>query len=74
MLDGTLNAFRHGESWADSTIGPFEDFEARILAPSRNVLRASWWIDNKDAEVEDIEELVSTAVTEDDRVETENPF
>jgi hypothetical protein len=52
----------------------YEDFEARILAPSRDVLRASWWIDNKDAEVEDVEELVSTAVTEDDRVETEIPF
>jgi hypothetical protein len=58
----------------DEALMTYEEFEARILAPSRNVLRASWWIDNKEAEVEDIEELVSTAVTEDDRVESENPF
>lgn len=50
------------------------DFETRILVPARSVLRASWWIDNQDAEAEDIEELVSTAVTDNDTVETENPF
>lgn len=50
------------------------DFEARILKPSRGILRASWWIDNKEAEAEDLEELVSTAVTEDEHIETENPF
>lgn len=51
-----------------------EDFEDRILKPARRVLRASWWIDNKDAEAADIDELVSTAVDADDLVETENPF
>lgn len=51
-----------------------DDFETRILVPARSVLRASWWIDNQDSKAEDIEELVSTAVDEDDVVETENPF
>lgn len=51
-----------------------EDFETRILGPARKVLRASWWIDNKDAEPGDIEELVTTAVDEDELIETENPF
>ncbi|MHA7170101.1 hypothetical protein ACX801_18300 [Arthrobacter bambusae] len=51
-----------------------EDFESRILEPSRGILRAGWWIDNQDAETEDLEELVSTAVTEDEHAETENPF
>lgn len=51
-----------------------EDFESRILVPARKVLKPSWWIDNKDAEPCDIEELVSTAVDEDELVETENPF
>lgn len=51
-----------------------EDFESRILEPARRVLKPSWWIDNKDAEAGDLEELVSTAVDEDELVETENPF
>ncbi|WP_024821102.1 hypothetical protein [Arthrobacter sp. 31Y] len=51
-----------------------EDFVTRIVEPARKILKPSWWIDNKDAEPADIEELVTTAVDEDELVETENPY
>ncbi|HCN22127.1 MAG TPA: hypothetical protein DIT15_07755, partial [Arthrobacter bacterium] len=59
---------------ADETLSA-EDFEERILVPARAITRARWWIDNGDADAEDVEELVSTALEDaDDHVETENPF
>jgi hypothetical protein len=59
---------------ADETLSA-EDFEERILVPARAITRARWWIDNGDADAEDVEELVNTALEDaDDHVETENPF
>lgn len=49
------------------------EFESGILSPARRIVQASWWINNSDAESEDIEELVTTAVDE-QIPETENPF
>lgn len=52
-----------------------DEFEARILVHARRINRAGWWMDNKDAEVEDLEELVSTALDDGDaQAGTENPY
>ena len=48
-------------------------FEARVLEPARKITRAGWWINNSDAEPDDIEELVRTAL-DDDFIQSENPF
>ena len=49
-----------------------EEFDARILTPARSITRAGWWMDNSDADSEDLEELVSTALDEGDT--NENPY
>lgn len=52
-----------------------EQFEERVLDPARKIVNAGWWMDNVDAEPEDLEELVTTAL--DDAVAgtvNENPF
>lgn len=52
-----------------------DDFETRIMAHARHITRAGWWMDNSKAEPEDVEELVSTALDDDETTNgTENPF
>jgi len=44
--------------------GPTEDeFESTVLVPARTITRASWWIDQREADPADIEELVTTATS-----------
>ncbi|ALV47934.1 hypothetical protein MB46_19920 (plasmid) [Arthrobacter alpinus] len=52
-----------------------EEFEDRIMVPARRITGSGWWMDNHDCEVEDLEELVTTAI-DDAAVPTasENPF
>lgn len=51
------------------------EFEQRILEPAKLITRAGWWMDNSDAESEDLEELVTTALDDDGPSNgSENPF
>ena len=45
-----------------------EEFEERIMSHARMITRAGWWMDNADAEPGDLEELVSTALDDEDQV------
>jgi hypothetical protein len=40
-----------------------EIFTATVQAPARKITTASWWIDQRDADTEDIAELVADAAT-----------
>lgn len=51
-----------------------EEFDERILNFARKIGRAGWWFDNKDADGEDVEELVSTAYHDEDEPVEENPY
>lgn len=51
-----------------------EAFDERVLNFARKIGHARWWFDNKDADGEDVEELVSTAYHDEDQVTEENPF
>lgn len=51
-----------------------EEFDERILNFARKISRAGWWMDQIDAEAEDVEELVSTAFHDSAETITENPF
>lgn len=52
-----------------------EEFDERILNFARKIGHARWWFDNKDADGEDVEELVTTAYHDDDEASVEeNPF
>lgn len=45
-----------------------EEFEERIMSHARMITRAGWWMDNSESEPEDLEELVSTALDDEDVV------
>lgn len=45
-----------------------DEFEDRIMAHARMISRAGWWMGNVDSEPEDPEELVSTALDDEDQV------
>ena len=52
-----------------------DQFEERVLDPSRKIVNAGWWMDNVDSDPQDMEELVTTAL--DDAVAgvvNENPY
>ena len=51
-----------------------EAFAERIEAPARHITSASWWIDQRDAEPADVEELVSDAASTDVARANENPY
>lgn len=52
-----------------------EEFEERIMEHARQITRAGWWMDNSDSEPEDLEELVSTALDDEDEFNgSENPL
>lgn len=44
------------------------EFEDRVMVHARAITRAGWWMDNSDAEPEDLEELVSTALDDEETV------
>lgn len=50
-----------------------DEFEERIMVPARKITRAGWWMDNSDSESEDLEELVTTALSTPTDT-TENPY
>lgn len=51
-----------------------EEFDERILNFARKISRAGWWMDQVEAEAEDVEELVTTAFHDSGETITENPF
>jgi hypothetical protein len=52
-----------------------EEFAERIETPARHIGSASWWIDQRDAEVtDDMEELVVDAASDDVARASENPY
>lgn len=82
-LDGTDKQVKWGELNRDKLImaahgdltegedAPLDEdeFDERILEPARKVTNAGWWMDNKDSEPDELEELVTTAL-DDDEVDT----
>lgn len=48
-----------------------DEFTTRILEPAQRILRAGWWIDNREQEPQDLEELVNDVADEN---VTENPY
>jgi len=50
-----------------------EQFATRIEIPARHVTSASWWIDQRDAEPADLEELLTDAASNDAARASENP-
>lgn len=88
-LDGTENQLMWAPIFRDSVIQNAheelcrgedaamseEEFESRIMSHARMITRAGWWMDNSDAEPGDLEELVSTALGDDECVNgCENTF
>jgi hypothetical protein len=63
-----LRAAHHSLGLAD------EAFTERIENPARHIGSASWWIDQRDAEPADLEELVTDAASDDTARAGENPF
>ncbi len=51
-----------------------DDFAARVELPARHIDAASWWIDQRDTEPADLEELVTDASTNDTATTNENPY
>lgn len=45
-----------------------EEFDERIMVHARAITRAGWWMDNVDSEPEDLEELVTTALDDEEAV------
>jgi len=72
-LDGSAKATDWGRRARNATLGGAydalvadggmsdEQWVAAIGAPARLITRASWWIDNRDAEPNDVAELVAAA-------------
>ena len=50
---------------------PEAEFTQRILEPAQRIVRAGWWIDNREQNAADLEELVTDVADEND---TENPY
>jgi len=50
-----------------------EQFATRIEILARHVTSASWWIDQRDAEPADLEELLTDAASNDAARASENP-
>lgn len=59
------NAFEELVRGEDAAMTEAE-FEERIMTHARMITRAGWWMDNSDAEPEDLEELVSTALDDEE--------
>lgn len=52
-----------------------EEFNERIVEPARKIVRAGFWLSNVEVELEDLEEILSTASENNPvDVESENPF
>ncbi|MEU7993094.1 hypothetical protein [Rothia amarae] len=49
-----------------------EEFEEKILVPTRSIGTAKWWLNNREAESEELEELVADVEERD--LLSENPF
>ncbi|WP_448810548.1 hypothetical protein [Agromyces bauzanensis] len=49
-------------------------FEEQILVPARRIDAAHWWIDNRDANVEDLAELLADSGLGAELVSNENPY
>ena len=60
---------------AHDTLGLAEDdFAVRVENPARRIDSASWWIDQRDTEPVDLEELVTDAASNDPASSNGNPF
>jgi hypothetical protein len=49
-------------------------FAGRVEDPARHVRRASWWIDQRGTDPDDLEELVADAAADDMSSTCENPY
>lgn len=63
LIKAAYAEFVESEKWTE------EEFETRILVPAREVEYCGWWLDNRDAEPEDLEELLTTADDEEEEDE-----
>jgi len=81
-LDGSEKAVEWGRKVRFQLMaGAFEsmglsedDFAIHVEAPARQVTRASWWIDQRDSDPEDLAELVADAATTGEAGINENPY
>ena len=53
---------------------PDEDFATRVETPARTITSASWWIDQRDADPDELEELVSDAASNAAAGSVESPY
>jgi hypothetical protein len=53
---------------------PEAQFDAVIETPARRITDASWWIDNRDTNPDDIQELLQAANRDNVATGTENPY
>lgn len=45
-----------------------DEFDQRIMVHARMITRAGWWMDNSDADPSDLEELVTTALDDEEKI------
>jgi hypothetical protein len=50
------------------------EFADRFEVPARTVTSASWWIDQRDTDAADIEELLADVSTDDTALADQNPY
>lgn len=67
LLLGAHDALVEGEA-ASMTEAEFTE---RVLEPAQRIVRAGWWIDNREQDAADLEELVTDVADEN---VTENPY
>jgi hypothetical protein len=53
---------------------PEAQFDALIETPARRITQASWWIDNRDTDPDDIQEILQATNHDNATTGTENPY
>lgn len=49
-------------------------FTEEVLPAARQITRAGWWLSNREFDLEDMPELIATAVDDEEATDSENPF
>lgn len=68
-----LLSYAYSETVEAGTMSDTE-FETELLEPARLIDAAKWWIDNREAEAEELHELFTTAGSDATAVLNENPI
>jgi hypothetical protein len=62
------------EAHVESGALPEAQFDAVIETPAKRITDAAWWIDNRDTDPDDIQELLEAASRDHASNGTENPY